>query len=106
MKLITWNINSVRLRLPLLLNLLKTKRPDVVCLQETKCPDELFPREAIEKAGYRVHIHGMKSYNGVAILSRSKIERPKIYDRVGRQDCRRTGAPGKACDPRRMDYVN
>lgn len=88
MKLITWNINSVRLRLPLLLHVLKTERPDVVCLQETKCPDEAFPMDTVNRAGYIAHINGMKSYNGVAILSRTAIDAPKIHPRAGRHDCR------------------
>jgi exodeoxyribonuclease-3 len=87
-RLMTWNINSVRLRLPLLLRLIKTEQPDVICLQETKCPDDLFPREAITQLGYHLHIHGMKGYNGVAILSRVPIKDPQIYTRAGKQDCR------------------
>lgn len=89
MRLLTWNINSVRLRLPLLLRLMSEQKPDLVCLQETKCPDEHFPVEAIRSAGYgHLHFHGMKSYNGVAILSRIPFEEPKILHRVGKQDCR------------------
>lgn len=89
MRLITWNINSVRLRLPLLLKLMEEQGPDVVCLQETKCPDEHFPRAEIEAAGYKhIHINGMKSYNGQAILSKIPFENPQIYSRVGREDCR------------------
>ena len=52
MKIITWNINSVRLRLPLVLRLLAEQAPDVLCLQETKCPDDKFPHEELENAGY------------------------------------------------------
>lgn len=89
MKLITWNINSVRLRLPLLLRLMNDTQADVIALQETKCPDEFFPRAEIEKAGYKhIHIHGMKSYNGVAILSKIPFEKTGIHDRVKRSDCR------------------
>jgi exodeoxyribonuclease III len=88
MRIATWNINSVRLRLPLLQHLIKTKKPDVICLQETKTPDELFPREPLEKLGYHLHIHGMKGYNGVAILSRDPIKNAAIHHRVGRTDCR------------------
>ena len=84
----TWNINSVPLCLPLLLRLIKKEQPDVICLQETKCPDDLFPREAITQLGYHLHIHGMKGYNGVAILSRVPIKDPQIYTRAGKQDCR------------------
>jgi exodeoxyribonuclease-3 len=71
MKLITWNINSVRLRLDLVLRLLREQQPDIICLQETKVPNDLFPRDAFREQGY-VHqaIHGQKGYHGVAILSR------------------------------------
>ncbi|MEJ0061782.1 MAG: exodeoxyribonuclease III [Alphaproteobacteria bacterium] len=89
MKLITWNINSVRLRLPLLLRLMRERKPDVVCLQETKCPDEFFPHDAIAKAGYKYqHICGMKSYNGVAILSRLPFDGHGALNWQGREDCR------------------
>ncbi|MGH1374920.1 MAG: exodeoxyribonuclease III [Alphaproteobacteria bacterium] len=89
MRLATWNINSVRLRMPLILDLVKESNPDVICLQETKTPDEHFPLDAIKDAGYKhVHFNGMKSYNGVAILSRIPFEDAKIYNRVERNDCR------------------
>ena len=89
MKLVTWNINSVRLRLPLLLQLMDEYSPDVICLQETKCQDIHFPREEIEAAGYtHIHIKGMKSYNGLAVLSKIPFEETDIYERVGRDDCR------------------
>lgn len=74
MKIVTWNVNSVRVRMPRVLEFLGRVQPDVVCLQETKVVDELFPREEIEAAGYQVSFHGQKTYNGVAILSRSPIE--------------------------------
>jgi exodeoxyribonuclease-3 len=71
----TWNINSVRLRLPLVERLLRERQPDVLCLQETKCPDALFPSLAFEAAGYpHVAIHGQKGYHGVATISRRPIE--------------------------------
>jgi len=74
MRIATWNVNSVRARLPRLLPWLAERRPDVVCLQETKCVDEAFPREPIEELGYEIVTHGQKTYNGVAILSRRGIE--------------------------------
>lgn len=74
MRIATWNVNSVRARLPRLLAWLESARPDVVCLQETKCLDEAFPREPIEDQGYQVVHFGQKTYNGVAILSRKRIE--------------------------------
>jgi exodeoxyribonuclease-3 len=70
MRLATWNVNSVKQRLDNLLAWLSDRRPDVVCLQETKCVDAAFPREAIEALGYNVAVHGQKTFNGVAILSK------------------------------------
>jgi len=70
----TWNVNSIRARMHLLLLWLETVSPDVVCLQETKVEDTDFPVEAIESAGYRAAYRGQKSYNGVAILSKTPIE--------------------------------
>jgi exodeoxyribonuclease-3 len=89
MKILTWNINSVRLRAPLVIKALAEMDPDIVCLQETKCPDELFPHKVFEEAGYTYrHICGMKGYNGVAILSRMPIHATEKWDRVGKSDCR------------------
>lgn len=89
MKVLTWNINSVRLRLPLLKKLIRSESPDVICLQETKTPDEFFPLDAIVGAGYtHTHFHGMKGYNGVAILSRHPFSERHIHHRAGREDCR------------------
>ncbi len=89
MRLITWNINSVRLRIDLVRRLLEEQQPDVLCLQETKTPDDLFPREAIEAAGYRhMLVHGMKGYNGVAILSREPLAGPSTRSWCARSDCR------------------
>ncbi|MDE2578476.1 MAG: exodeoxyribonuclease III [Hyphomicrobiales bacterium] len=70
----SWNINSVRLRLPLLLGYLRETSPDVLCLQELKCEDAQFPRMEIEDAGYNCLVHGQKSWNGVAILSKGPLE--------------------------------
>ncbi len=71
MRIVTWNINSLRLRLGLLERLVAELSPDVICLQETKVPDELFPEDVPARLGYPHHLRrGMKSYNGVAILSR------------------------------------
>ena len=89
MRLITWNINSVRLRIDLVRRLLDEARPDVLCLQETKTPDELFPREAFETAGYRhMLVHGMKGYNGVAILAREPFVSSATRAWCARKDCR------------------
>jgi exodeoxyribonuclease-3 len=70
MKVATWNINSIRMRLAQLVQWLERRGPDVVCLQETKVMDEEFPFEPIRALGYECFVHGQKSYNGVAILSR------------------------------------
>lgn len=73
--LATWNINSVRLRMPLVEQLIAERNPDILCLQETKCPDELFPAAAFRKLGYEhIAIHGQKGYHGVATVSRRPIE--------------------------------
>lgn len=89
MRLATWNINSVRLRLPLLERFIKEAQPDVICLQETKCVDAEFPRAAIAAAGYpHQHICGMKSYNGMAILSRQKLTDTGVLNWQKREDCR------------------
>jgi exodeoxyribonuclease III len=74
MRLATWNVNSVRARLPRLLEWLGETRPDVVCLQETKCLDEQFPAGPIEELGYQVALHGQRTYNGVALLARGALE--------------------------------
>lgn len=89
----TWNINSVRLRLPLLLRLLAEERPDVVFLQETKTEDAHFPTEPLRKAGYAYQaIRGEKSYNGVALLSRIPFVRVFQENIAGRTDSRHIAA--------------
>ena len=74
MRIATWNVNSVRQRSEHLLAYLRDVQPDVLCLQELKCLDEVFPRLEIEAAGYNVYTHGQKTYNGVAILSKAPAE--------------------------------
>ena len=78
MILSTWNVNSLKVRLPHLLDWLQLQQPDVVCLQETKLEDSKFPHEAIAAAGYHVIYSGQKTYNGVAILSRWPLEEVTI----------------------------
>lgn len=73
MKLVTWNINSIRARTQRLLAWLERERPDVVCLQETKIKNPGFPLEPLRAAGYEVAMYGQRSYNGVAILSTSSL---------------------------------
>lgn len=70
MRIATFNVNGIAARLPRLLEWLESRKPDVACLQEVKCIDERFPAADIEALGYHVLVHGQKSFNGVAILSR------------------------------------
>ncbi len=72
MKLATWNVNSLAVRLPQVLDWLAAQQPDVLVLQETKLTDDRFPHAEIEAAGWRVHWFGQKTYNGVALLSRTE----------------------------------
>jgi exodeoxyribonuclease-3 len=90
----TWNINSLRLRQEKLHDLAVALKPDVICLQETKVPDELFPDAIAEALGMK-HVlrRGMKSYNGVAIISRLKLTAlPDMPDWCARGDCRHLAA--------------
>src|ERR1700739_2229320 len=77
MRIATWNVNSIRQRLDHLPTRLKDCARDIVCLQEIKCVDEAFPREAIEALGYNVITHGQKTFNGVALLSKLPFEETK-----------------------------
>ncbi|MBI5938005.1 MAG: exodeoxyribonuclease III [Betaproteobacteria bacterium] len=90
MKLATWNVNSIKVRLPHLLDWLSQTQTDVVCLQETKTEDANFPRTEIEAAGYQVVFAGQKTYNGVAILSREPIKAVQV------------GIPGFADEQKRV----
>ncbi len=74
MRIATFNVNSIRTRLPIVLDWLKRYRPDILCLQETKTPDENFPQEQIRQAGYGVWFRGRKGGNGVALLSPRNVE--------------------------------
>jgi exodeoxyribonuclease-3 len=74
MRIATWNVNSVNARLETVLRWFREASPDVACLQEIKCVDEKFPREAFESLGYNVAVHGQKTYNGVAMLSKFPLE--------------------------------
>jgi exodeoxyribonuclease III len=71
LKIATWNVNSLAVRLPQLIDWLALHQPDVLCLQETKLTDDKFPQAAIAEAGYQVQWFGQKTYNGVALISRS-----------------------------------
>jgi len=85
----TWNVNSVRFRIDLVARFLKAARPDVVCLQETKCPDDQFPLKRFARLGY-VHaaLNGQKGYHGVAVLSRHPFEATDTRSFCGKSDSR------------------
>ena len=74
MKIATWNVNSVKARLEQVIAWLKEASPDVCAFQEIKCTDDAFPRDAFEALGYNCAVHGQKTYNGVAILSKRPLE--------------------------------
>ncbi|MBB4287906.1 exodeoxyribonuclease III [Roseospira goensis] len=88
-RLVTWNVNSVRKRLPQVLRLLEETAPDVLCLQETKVTDALFPAAALAEMGYPHQArYGMPGYNGVAIVSRRPLAGVRRHDVLGRPDAR------------------
>ena len=89
LKITTWNINSVRLRIDLVAKFLKSARPDVLCLQETKCPDDKFPFKRFRRLGYEhAALNGQKGYHGVAVLSRLPFDSFVAQDYCGKTDCR------------------
>jgi exodeoxyribonuclease-3 len=89
----TWNVNSVRLRFPLVKKFIAKHAPDVLCLQETKCPDELFPRKNFVKLGYEhIAVHGQKGYHGVAILSKKPFAEVTRDSYCGKKDARHIAA--------------
>ena len=91
-KLTTWNINSVRLRIDLVARFLKSVRPDVLCLQETKCPDDAFPRKRFKRLGYEhIALNGQKGYHGVAVVSRLPLDSQSLKSYCGKVDCRHVG---------------
>lgn len=90
MKLATWNVNSLKVRLPHLLGWAADAQPDVICLQETKVEDAKFPLMELQAAGYQAAFSGQKSYNGVAILSRTPLDEVSV------------GVPGLIDDHRRV----
>lgn len=93
LRLTTWNINSVRLRINLAATLIERLQPDVICLQETKVPDPMFPLKPFEKLGYTHHVvAGQKGYHGVAILSRWPFETSERRNWCGKEDARHVHA--------------
>ncbi len=99
MRIVTWNINSLRLRVGTLARIADALAPDVVCLQETKVSDDAFPAGELAAIGFPHALHrGMKGYNGVAILSKAPLREIHRRDWCGREDCRHIAArlPGGA----------
>ena len=93
MRIVTWNINSVRLRLPRALDLIAALDPDVICLQETKADADKFPVAGFADAGYTHQaVRGFKGYNGVAIVSRKPFEETHGHPFCGREDARHIAA--------------
>lgn len=89
----TWNINSVRLRIEGVARFVKAVRPDVLCLQETKCPDDKFPIKRFKRLGYEhVALNGQKGYHGVVVLSRLPFESFAVQSFCGKSDCRHISA--------------
>jgi len=89
----TWNINSVRLRIDLVAKFIKAVRPDILCLQETKCPDDRFPLKRFKRLGYEnVALNGQKGYHGVVVLSRWPFESFNVQSFCGKTDCRHVSA--------------
>ena len=106
LKLTTWNINSVRLRIDLVAKFIKAVRPDVLCLQETKCLDDAFPLKRFKRLGYEhIALNGQKGYHGVAVISRlpfdSKTDEGLLrQDRLAprRRRAGREGGPARSAD--------
>src|SRR5262245_32852261 len=88
----TWNINSVRLRIDLVARFIKSVRPDVLCLQETKCPDDRFPLKRFKRLGYEHSaLNGQKGYHGVAVISRLPLDTKSLKHYCGKTDSRHVG---------------
>ena len=87
--LTTWNINSVRLRIDLVAKFIKATRPDILCLQETKCPDDAFPAKRFKRLGYEhIALNGQKGYHGVAVISRLPFDASNIRTFCNKLDSR------------------
>ena len=93
LKVISWNINSIRIRLEQLKKIVEELDPDIICLQETKCENDKFPSASVQDLGYKYIAHrGQASYNGVAIISRVKFKKITEKDFCEKSDCRYIGA--------------
>jgi exodeoxyribonuclease III len=89
----SWNINSVRLRIDLVAKFIKATRPDILCLQETKCPDDKFPRKRFKRLGYEhIALNGQKGYHGVVVVSRLPFESSQNRNFCNKADCRHISA--------------
>ncbi len=89
LKIATWNVNSLRVRLPQVMTWLATEKPDILALQELKMPTELFPFDALREVGYEALVNGQKTYNGVAILYRNFIPENTVMEFPELQDPQR-----------------
>ena len=99
MRITTWNINSVRLRIAQVERFLEEEAPDVLCLQEIKCTNDQFPRKAFEKAGYgNMAVHGQKGYHGVATVSRLPMTETGPTQFCGKDDCRHMAVRVNGCE--------
>ena len=113
LKVTTWNINSVRLRIDLVAKFIKAVRPDVLCLQETKCPDDAFPLKRFKRLGYEhVALNGQKGYHGVAVISRLPFDSTTVKGYCGKTDsppcrrrARREGRAARSADACTIIYV-
>src|SRR5947207_7046723 len=108
LKVTTWNINSVRLRINSVARFLRAVQPDVICLQETKCPDDAFPAKRFRRLGYEhIALNGQKGYHGVATISRLPFARTELLSFCNRIDSRHVsvtlGAPAGLTAPLRVD---
>ena len=99
MKIATWNVNSLRVRLPHLLDWLAQEQPDVVGLQELKCTDAQFPFAELAAAGYQAAVNGQKTYNGVALLAR-EMPQDVTRDLSGFDDAQKRVISGTVCGVR------
>ena len=93
MKIATWNVNGIRKRQTELQEFLERERPDVLCLQEIKCPEDAFPRKRFRRLGYEhIAINGQKGYHGVAVISRLPFDSHAMKGYCGKTDARHVGA--------------
>ena len=88
MKIISWNVNSIRARLPLIIEILKSEQPDILCLQETKVNDNQFPEDLFNEKKYYSYYKGISSYNGIAILSKNKAKKFNVLNICKKNDAR------------------